>query len=369
MGRVRQAAAGTTLKDLRVGAREVGLAGLLVVLLAITLAVRLDLHLVDFGHYYAAGRALWSGVNPYGSVEVFAPPWLAVVLAPWLIWPYPAAQMLWLLACVGSVVAAAWLSAAWLGIARRPPARVGVLFGAAVMPATLFMAVTGQLSGVVGAGVLAAGWALARAPGARWSRWLAAAGLAAATLKPQVVVVPALICGLTLVRRRDWPGLAAAGAVLAGLAAAAWWMLPGWPLALWQAWAGGAYRGGEGLAAGGYFGLPELGVPLVVFAPAVAYAIWAWLRDGLTPHVMAAAFAGGLLVAPYTRSYDHVVLILAMLSTLRAWPGWRRRTAVGLALAGAVAPLLQIDVVAPVLVMLAVVVAAPRPGTVERGAP
>ena len=42
------------------------------------------LALIDYLHYDQAARLIWQGKNPYGVVEYFAPPWLAVFLLPLL---------------------------------------------------------------------------------------------------------------------------------------------------------------------------------------------------------------------------------------------------------------------------------------------
>lgn len=140
--------------------------------------------------------------------------------------------------------------------------------------------------------------------------------------------------------------------------AAAWVVALGAALAAWQ---GGAYRGGAGLVAAGYVGLPELGVPTWIFAPLLAYVAWRWWRDGLGVRVLALAFAVGLLVTPYSRSYDEVVLILPSMACLAAPAGPRHWLSPALMILAWIVPLFSLPVLAPILMTIAVLLAGSTP--------
>lgn len=326
--------------------------------LAVVLAASLPVRLIDYEHYQAGTRALWDGRNPYGIVEFFAPPWLALWLGPLLVLPTNRGAGLWLLLTLLSVGGTAALAARWVG---QPSARLARLLGVAVtvlLPVSLFVYITGQLSALVGLALLAACIAI-RSP--RWSRrpWLIAAALVVTTFKPHVVIFPLLLCGLELVRQRSWRTLAALSLLLALSAAFAFAVLPGWPGALASAWFAGAFRGGAGLVATGYVGLPDLGAPWWLFLPLALYVSAQWWRDGLAPRVVGLALAAGLLLVPYHRAYDHVLLILP--AWLAWWStsmlgGWVAR---GLILAAVLIALTDFAILAPVLVGAGLLLTAP----------
>ncbi len=317
--------------------------------LVVALAATLPVHMIDFEHYQAGARALWAGRNPYGSVEFFAPPWLALWLGPLLLLPTNIAAVLWLLLACLSVGGSAGLAAHW---AARPDTGRARLMGVMVttlLPAALVVYITGQISALVGLALLAACSAI-QAPDRRRRTWLIAAALLVTTFKPHVVIAPLLLCGLELLRRRAWRALTATGLLLAVSVAFAFVVLPGWPGALIAAWLGGAFRGGSGLVATGYVGLPDLGAPWWLFLPLAVYVGVAWWRQGLSPWVVGLALTTGLLLVPYHRVYDHVLLILP--AWLAWWSpsllgGWVAR---GLILAALLVTLTDFSILAPVLV-------------------
>jgi hypothetical protein len=318
----------------------------------------LPLALIDFQHYYQASRLIWQGENPYGSIEFFAPPWLAVFLAPFLLLPIKFASAVWVMICLMSVGMTALLSEQWLGVPRRPVARLTVLALLMLTPAALFVYITGQLSAIVALGALVAGSEIVRR-GPPVRPWLIAVGLALTTVKPNIIWLPGLLIALEVLRRRDWPTVATCAGLIALLAALSFVWVPNWPVSLLAAWQGGAYRGGAGLVAAGYVGLPELGVPVWVFAPLLLYVFWHWWQTGLSLRVLALAFSVCLLVTPYSRSYDHVILIFPSIACLAAPGGITRRLAIALMIAAWLAPLLTLAVLAPVFTSLALLGAFP----------
>jgi hypothetical protein len=326
--------------------------------LAWALARVLPLALIDFQHYYQAARLIWQGQNPYGSIEFFAPPWLAVFLAPLLLLSITFASAVWVLICVMSIGMMALLSEQWLGVPQRAVARVGGLALLMLTPAAWFVYITGQLSAIVALGALVAGGEIVRrGPPAR--PWLIAVGLVLTTFKPNIIWLPGLLVALEVLRRRDWRTIATSAGLLALLAALSFVWVPNWPASLLAAWQGGAYRGGVGLVAAGYVGLPELGVPLWVFAPLLLYVIWRWWQTGPSLRVLALAFSACLLVTPYSRVYDHVILIFPSIACLAAPSGITRRLTIVLMITAWLAPLMNLAVLAPVFSSLAVLCTFP----------
>ena len=331
---------------------------LMALALAWLLSQVLPLALIDFQHYDQAAHLIWRGQSPYGVVEFFAPPWLAILLLPLLPLPIKLASALWVMVCLASIGASAVLSQRWLDAPRRPWARLASLVFMLLTPAALFVYITGQLSGLVVLAALVAGGQLIH-PGQPPRPWVLAVALAVTTFKPNIVWLPAVLAGLQVARQRDWRAAAACASVLGLLAAISFVWLPDWPAALLAAWRGGAYRGGVGLVAAGYVGLSELGVPGWIWGPLLAYVIWQWWRDGLSVRVLALAFAVGLLVTPYTRSYDQVMLILPTMACLASAGGFKRWLSIALMTLAWIVPLLALPVLAPVFASMAVLLAFP----------
>ena len=80
---------------------------LMALVLAWLLSRVLPLDLIDFRHYEQASYLIWRGQNPYGVVEFFAPPWLAIFLLPLLPLPIKVASALWVMVCLASIGASA----------------------------------------------------------------------------------------------------------------------------------------------------------------------------------------------------------------------------------------------------------------------
>ena len=336
----------------------VALASLLAVYLA---AATLPIRLIDFEHYRLAAQMLWQGQSPYGQVEFFAPPWIALGLGPLLLLPPNVAAAVWF---VGSVLAACLTVLAaetWLGLLPASP-RAGLLvvLALALSPAALFVYITGQISTYVGLAVIVLLW---QAGERRAHPAVVAMALLIAAAKPHLAALPVLLGLLELIRGPGWKRLGwplAALIVAAGLSFA---FDRQWPAHLLTAWLAGDYRGGQpGLVSPGYVGLSELGAPVWLFVPHALYAVYAWWRRGLRVDTAALALSVGLLLTPYTRSYDLVLLTLPLVALLAsAWRARRPGLAV-LALAAWLLPLTAFSVLPPVVVTLGLL-ALPFHGT------
>lgn len=324
--------------------------------LAWALSKVLPLALIDLGHYLQAARLIWQRASPYGAVEFFAPPWMALLLAPLLPLPIELASAIWILGALASVCAAALVALSWPGANLPPWARMAAVVLAALAPASLFVYITGQVSALVTLAAVLAGAELLR-PRPRAA--VIALALVITTLKPNIVWLPAAFIVAELVRRRQWRVLLACAAAVGLLALFAFALLPGWPAALLTAWQGGAYRGGAGLVAAGYIGLADLGVPALVFLPLLTYACWRWWREGVSAPALALALAVCLVITPYSRAYDGVALIFPALACLSLARGRRRWLALVPVVLAWAAPALALAVLAPIFCALAVLIAFP----------
>ena len=179
-------------------------------------------------------------------------------------------------------------------------------------PPALYVYVTGQISGVVGFALIHLARSFSRDPGVP-NRLSTVLAITILTFKPHIVLLPALLCILQLVRWRARKTIGAVFLVLFGLVFLASTLVPGWATVLMQAIQKSAFRGGPGLVAQDYAGLWELGVPIGLLVLPGTYACVYWWKRGLTPMTLALAIAANLIVAPFSRAYDHVLLVLPIL--------------------------------------------------------
>ncbi len=288
----------------------------IIALLLLTLAAliitgmrALPLKLLDFENYLSATRMLQQRQNPYGVVEFFSLPWLALLLLPLTILPLDISASIWFLGNLICIEGSVLLALHWLGDRVSPPKLLFVAFTSTLMPGSIFAYITGQVTPLVAAALLSAAYSISSST----YLWLPAVSLLLSALKPNITALPVLICVLELIRRRrrGVPALTFVGLlVLCGLAQ--FW-LPDWFPSLIEAWKTGSYRGGErGLLSPGYIGLGELGIPQWIFLPLAAYVVWRWYARGFNPEVFSLAICVNLLLVPYSRSYDFVVLILPL---------------------------------------------------------
>lgn len=319
------------------------------VLITFTLA-SLPLRLLDFENYLAGTRMLWRGENPYGAVEFFAPPWLSFLLLP-LIWlPSNVSAAIWILLnfiCIGGAV---FLSLHWLNLNKKWHTLVLPVIIPSLMPGVLFSYITGQITPVIHLALLLAGWSIRTQP----AGWLPALGLLVATLKPHIALFPVLLIVLELIRLKRWKPLFIAFGGLVIFSGISSILLKDWFSSIITAWLQGDFRGGEyGLISPGYIGLAELGVPFYVFLPLVVYTVWIWRKNGFGTQSFALALTSNLLLVPYNRSYDYVLLIFPLLSLAKLGNN-RSKRIWGLALfATFILPFTSLSILSPVLLAIA----------------
>lgn len=324
----------------------------LVLLVSPSIAVRP----IDYAHYVEASTLILQGISPYQQVEFFAPPWFAFFMYPFLQLPTTLAPIVWLAVTVFAVCGTALVSSTWIGFPSSTKGRYMATMATAILPPALYVYVTGQLSALVTFTLVYLA-AKVPAPPRFASRLVPMLGFAVLTLKPHIVLLPALLLFLQLVRERDWKSVAYVASAMACLGALASIVLPGWPQPFLQALTSGQYRGGPGLVATGYLGLRELGVPGWLLIPIVAYAMFYWWKHGPTPLAVSFAIVANLIVVPYSRAYDYVILILPALVAVH--PTSRPLifpTAVLAVVAISVAPITPLALVTPTLMAIALLV-------------
>jgi hypothetical protein len=286
---------------------------------------------IDFCRFHTASRMILTGRSPYGQFPFFAPPWLAFLLAPLVLLPCPSAGLAWILTNTALIIGSSYGLGALADVRRRDRLPIAILM--ALLPYAFFAYITGQLSIVVLTACVLCAWGLnTERQGA------VVAGLSLATLKPHIVALPMLLILLELIRRRRWSPLLLACATLFALGTAGALFVPTWPGALLRSWTGGAfYEPRENL-----LGLATFGVPAWLTYPFAGYTLLLWWQRRLDLHTIGLSAAVNLLVVPYSRGYDYVLLLLPLAAVWSARPSPNRRIALGLASAAQLLPLMRV---------------------------
>jgi hypothetical protein len=303
-------------------------------------------HLYDLGVQQSVERDVTGGrvlVTPgiAGILPFLAPPWVALLAAPFDLLGAQIGGHLWVL--VGLFCLAAGL---YLATRPRPPTEFLPAF--ASVPTALLM-LNAQLDGIVALGI---GAAISLWP----RRYLSGLALGLTLMKPQLV----LPLGVAVIVAREWKvlaGWAAAGVVLLAPTLV---LDPGWPAAWW------AQTRATVAPVSREVDLPHFGVLLPAGAQSLAVAaltllaiaivvFLAWRVRGtdFRPAV-ALLVAGGVLAAPHALPADLVLVALA----LAIWGGATWADWLALSVAALVAALTPPPVPAFVGVLLIAGVAA-----------
>jgi hypothetical protein len=275
--------------------------------------------------FYPAIRYTLAGQNPYTSYyqetdqgappSFFSPSWLLIVLLPFGLFPFEIARSLWMVFLV--VVTGLGISQlVWWGI--KGPWALALI----ALPWSLIGILFGQVTALVFLGSVLAIVQIARGKQDWKSGLLILLGLTLIGIKPQLAVFIGLPLGLWLLWRRDkrLPILIAGGLLFLLVV---WLVSPPWPignaievqkvtaphwkstlereLMLWQ--------------------LPAWLAHLARLVVIVTMALWAWRAGDLTPTWWSAMLAAVLIMTPYTRAYDGVLLlpILGQMLAARRW--------------------------------------------------
>ena len=275
--------------------------------------------------FYPASRYALAGENPYTAdyietdqgapPDFFSPAWLLLILLPFGLFPLAIARALWTIFLVGVTLVGIGLMRPWGFKGLRP-------FALIALPWSLIGILFGQVTPLVFLGTIISIIELERQEKSRQNVAKLFIGFLLIGVKPQLglfVVIPML---LWMVWRRDKRliPLTILGLIVLALALivappsllsqaiegqrsiAPWWkstlerelLLWGWPL--WIAYV----------------------VRLVVIA---VMGYWAWQADSLSPVWWSAWLAAVLIITPYTRAYDGVLLLplLGQMIGLRRW--------------------------------------------------
>jgi len=290
------------------------------VLLAAGFSDRTGFRPIDWQNYMLAAAKLRAGGSPYQGVEFFAPPWIALLLIPFSLLPIEYSSGIWLLISAAAAFSATLL---WTRFGSFPSTpRSGVILSAltAAAPVALYVYVTGQITALaelalIGLAVLSA------STGKRNNLILTALAALLVTAKPHIVGFPLGLILLEAVRSRQWKVPTVFGATIGIAAAVSWLLRPDWPGEWLLALQTGEFLGGPGLAARGYFGLREAGVPGILLWLPAGYSFLYWMRKGPTTPAVALAIASGLALLPYLRIYDHLLLWPAAITASGLWSG------------------------------------------------
>jgi len=277
------------------------------VLLAAGFSARAGFRPIDWQNYQLAAANLRAGESPYQGVEFFAPPWIALLLIPFGLLPIAYSSGVWLLISLGAVFSATLVWTRFASFPTAPRSRVLLSALTAASPVALYVYVTGQITGLAELALIALAM-LAASSGRRQILVVTALASLLVTAKPHIVGLPLGLIVLEAVRSRQWKVPIVFGATIAIAAVVTWLLRPAWPGEWLFALQTGEFLGGPGLAAGGYFGLREAGVPEILLWLPAGYALLYWMRKGLTPPALALGIAGGLMAVPYLRIYDHLIL-------------------------------------------------------------
>jgi hypothetical protein len=296
-------------------AQKIGLSGLVVVVLIILgiLAAPHMPRMRDFDQtFYPAIRYALAGQNPYtGYYEItdqgtppafYSPPWFLAVLFPFGLLPFEIARAEWMIFLI--VITFSGISLmGWWGL--RGPAVLLL----ALLPWSLIGILYGQPTALVFLGAILAIVQTSEGEATPKSAWFILLGLILVGIKPQLGLFIALPLGLWLFWRRDRRLIIITGGGI-GFLILVWLLTPSWRLIITNAqtlpaplWQSTLER--ELLL----WQLPQwiaIGVRMVVI---VVMLGWAWWAKDLTPAWWSAMLAAVLIITPYTRAYDGVLLL------------------------------------------------------------
>jgi hypothetical protein len=223
---------------LRFNARQLRarLAIALIVLVATLAATAIHWPLADFAEYWAAGRLMNAGGNPYDPgamlreqteigleqaqpIMMYNPPWTLVLAMPPATLRFRLARSIWLSLQILTVLWCA--SRLWVLYGGAPRHVIRACYLALLWMPTMVAINLGQVSSVVLLGLVGFLWSLD-------NRQDVAAGacLSLTMVKPQIVALVWVALVLWAVANRRWKVLAGAAASIAGASLTAAWMNP-----------------------------------------------------------------------------------------------------------------------------------------------
>ena len=300
---------------LSVSRKATTISGLLLLLIALALAAEPHLPpMRDFDQtFYPAIRYLLAGENPYtGAYQetgqgappaFFSPAWLLLILLPVGLFPPAIARALWMLFLIG-ITFAGIAQLRWWGLKGVWPLVL------AVLPWSLIGILFGQVTAIVFFGAMIALTEAAKPIRNHRSAFIILLGLILMNTKPQLGIFIALPLALWLLWQRDRRLLtiAAGGTIVFGavLMVTPLWLIQSaietqkMTVPLWMSTVERELH---------LWGLPAWIAWFVRVAVIAVMGLWAWRTRTLTPAWWSAWLAAVLIITPYTRAYDGVLLL------------------------------------------------------------
>ncbi len=274
-----------------------------------------DLELQKQFQYDLGWRKEKEGGNTYGHVAFYHAPWLGLMCLALVPLDYETARAVFVAVNLEALLMSGWLLRRALHhLSAVTVVGVPLLFGF-----SWYVLAIGQVTGLVLLMLLTA-WRLLEA---NWDR-TAGVILAAATIKPQLMVVPLAALVVWAVVRRRWPlllGLALGFATVFGVSAL---FIGNWPLRMIEAQREtplptDAVSPGLGstwflvLKVFGLGGVALWAAYLAVALPAFAWALWAAARRASLLEIFCVSCLATPFVSPYGQPYDFVLMLLPLL--------------------------------------------------------
>lgn len=231
-------------------------------------------------------------------------------MTPLIYFPYQVGSLVWIIFLViaNLLAVAAWIAYFAYPIDSRRRLILTTLF--ALAAPSLYVYVTGQVSSIA---FLCLTYLLLKMD----RSWKGiATTITGITFKPHLSVLPLFLYLLESFRNRQISPIFRMSTTVFSLMVLSSYFYPNWLEEWLQALLKGDYRGGSGLVSAGYFGFREAGVPIWLLILPSLYVIFTWYKEGLTPYVLSFSLISNLLIIPYHRAYDYILLYPACLLIL-----------------------------------------------------
>ncbi|MFQ6015919.1 MAG: glycosyltransferase family 87 protein [Anaerolineae bacterium] len=260
------------------------------------------------------------------------PLYVALLLAPLVLLPYPQAEAIWLCLLLWTLMGGVFLAMKVWGPRPRLRSLTVLTLGSILFYPSARSLILGQLSIVVFGLLVVALWAY------QWQKdWLTGAALALSTIKPQMVFLLVPLFLLHAIHQWRWKLVIGFALTLVTLITVPMLLQPAWPLHFL-----------EGLRQ--YLGYTQIGSPLQIVSDAilsqggdiaatmaglllVGYLLYQWWKEsqhgwGRWPWLVSLTIAVTLTVATRTATTNQLLLLLPlflwlkMMDHQRTWPSW-----------------------------------------------
>jgi hypothetical protein len=208
----------------------------LIALSAALAATPINWPLADFAEYWAAGRLMNSGGNPYDPaamlreqieigltepqpIMMYNPPWTLALVMPFATLPYGAARSIWLPL---QILIMLWCATRlWVHYGGAPRYSTRACYVALLWMPTIISLHLGQVSPVLLLGLVGFLWSLDNRRDVAAGAWLSLTAV-----KPQIVALVWVALVLWTIATRRWKVLAGAAACVAGASLVVAWANP-----------------------------------------------------------------------------------------------------------------------------------------------